>query len=260
MTDQILQPQRFAELGSNFSIGNVFNRTFSILTRNVLPFGLVALVASLPHALTDTARIGLEAARTGAVAPDIGKTGFMLLFGGLGTMILGAISQAAILYGAFDDMRGRPVDLVESLRVGLRRFFPLIGVVLLFVVFVVLSAVALLFPAFIVMTMLYVSIPACVVERLGPIKSLGRSARLTKGHRWKIFGLVFATLIVAVMVQSMLGSMARAAGGPTLAIIVLLLWTTVWNAFQAILTVVTYHDLRVAKEGVDTDQIAAVFD
>ena len=253
MTDQILPPQRFAELGSNFSIGNVFNRTFSILSRNMLPFCMVTLVASLPHALMDAPKFG-------AAAPGSVKAGLMLMFGGLGTMILGAISQAAILYGAFDDMRGRPVDLVESLRVGLRRFLPLIGVVLLFIVFVMLSAILLLFPAFIVMTMLYVSVPACVVERLGPIKSLGRSAQLTKGHRWKIFGLVFATIIVALMVQSMLGSLARATGGPTLALIVLLLWSTVWNAFQAILTVVTYHDLRVAKEGVDTDQIAAVFD
>ena len=150
--------------------------------------------------------------------------------------------------------------LWSPLRVGLRRFFPLIGVVLLVIIFAALSAIALLFPVFIVLTMLYVSVPACVVERLGPIKSMGRSARLTKGHRWKIFGLLAATIIVAVVVQSILGGLARTAGGPLLALLVLLLWNTVWNAFQAILAVVTYHDLRVAKEGVDTDQIAAVFD
>ena len=253
MTDQTLPPQRFAELGSSFSIGNIFNRTFSILSRNLLPFCVVTLVASLPHALMDAARFG-------AAPPGSAKAGLMLMIGGFGTMILGAISQAAVLYGAFDDMRGRPVDLAESLRVGLRRFFPLIGAVLLFIILVMLSAVLLLFPAFIVMTMLFVAVPACVVERLGPIKSLGRSAQLTKGHRWKIFGLMFATIIVALIVQSMLGSLAHGAGGSTLAIIVLLLWSTVWNAFQAILTVVTYHDLRVVKEGVDTDQIAAVFD
>jgi hypothetical protein len=32
------------------------------------------------------------------------------------------------------------------------------------------------------------------------------------------------------------------------------------TAFYAVLIVVTYHDLRVAKEGIDTDQIAAVFE
>jgi hypothetical protein len=253
MTDQILPPHRFAEHGSNFDAGHVFNQTFSILSRNLLPFCLVTLFASLPQVLMDAPRLG-------AVTPKSAEAGLMLIFGGLGMLILGAISQAAVLYGAFDDMRGRPVNLVESLRVGLRRFFPLIGVVFLVVIFVMLSAFALLFPAFIVMTMLYVSVPACVVERLGPIKSMGRSARLTKGHRWKIFGLLAATIIVAVVVKSILGGLARTAGGPALALFVLLLWNTVWNAFQAILAVVAYHDLRVAKEGVDTDQIAAVFD
>ena len=34
----------------------------------------------------------------------------------------------------------------------------------------------------------------------------------------------------------------------------------VMGAFAVILTAVTYRDLRVAKEGVDTDQIATVFD
>jgi hypothetical protein len=39
-----------------------------------------------------------------------------------------------------------------------------------------------------------------------------------------------------------------------------LIWSGIWGAFFAIFVVVTYHDLRVAKEGVDTDQIAAVFE
>jgi hypothetical protein len=39
-----------------------------------------------------------------------------------------------------------------------------------------------------------------------------------------------------------------------------LIWNGVWGAFYAIFVVVTYHDLRVAKEGVDVHQIAAVFD
>jgi hypothetical protein len=34
----------------------------------------------------------------------------------------------------------------------------------------------------------------------------------------------------------------------------------VWGAFNAIAVVVTYHDLRVAKEGANIEQIAAVFD
>jgi hypothetical protein len=45
-----------------------------------------------------------------------------------------------------------------------------------------------------------------------------------------------------------------------LGIAVILLWSAVYSAFSAVLAVVAYHDLRVAQEGVDTDQIASVFD
>jgi hypothetical protein len=38
------------------------------------------------------------------------------------------------------------------------------------------------------------------------------------------------------------------------------IWNALWGAFYATFAVVTYHDLRVAKEGVDTAQIAAVFE
>jgi hypothetical protein len=39
-----------------------------------------------------------------------------------------------------------------------------------------------------------------------------------------------------------------------------LIWTAVWTASYAIAVAVVYHDLRAAKEGVDTGQIAAVFE
>ena len=38
------------------------------------------------------------------------------------------------------------------------------------------------------------------------------------------------------------------------------LWDMVVGAFAAVATAVIYRDLRVAKEGVDTDQVATVFD
>jgi hypothetical protein len=35
---------------------------------------------------------------------------------------------------------------------------------------------------------------------------------------------------------------------------------SVLGAFTSVVGVVMYHDLRVAREGLDTDRIAAVFD
>jgi hypothetical protein len=238
---------------SNFSVGQVFNRTSAILSRNLLPFCLINFVCGLPSALIYAPRLGL--------APSGNATlGLMFILGGLGTMILGTISQAVVLYAAFDDMRGRAVNFAESFRVGLRRFFPILGVVICVVFLAMRAAVLFLIPGIIVITMLYVAVPVCVVERLGPIKSMRRSAQLTKGNRWRVFGLWFATLLVGAMAKGMLQQIALTAGGPRLGIAVILLWSAVYSAFSAVLAVVAYHDLRVAQEGVDTDQIASVFD
>jgi hypothetical protein len=51
----------------------------------------------------------------------------------------------------------------------------------------------------------------------------------------------------------------KAAGGVDANIVGLWIWSAIFTAFSAIVTTIIYHDLRVAKEGVDTEQIAAVF-
>ena len=67
-------------------------------------------------------------------------------------------------------------------------------------------------------------------------------------------------MIVLGIVQSVSVGIGSAIGGVFVARLILLLWNAIYIAFSATLVVVTYRDLRVAKEGVDTDQIAAVFD
>jgi hypothetical protein len=45
-----------------------------------------------------------------------------------------------------------------------------------------------------------------------------------------------------------------------LSIFARLIWAALYGAYNAIAVVMTYHDLRVAKEGIDIEQIASVFD
>jgi hypothetical protein len=250
MTDQSLPASRFTE--RDFNIGHVFNQTVSIFSRNLLPFCMVTAVAYLPSVLT------FSQSSDPAVLANAG--GGWIAFGVILTMVLNVLSQAIVLYGAFEDMRGLPVNMAESIKVGLRRFFPILGVSICVPLLAGLAALALVFPGLMVGTMLFVSVPACVVERLGVFRSLGRSAELTKGHRWKIFGVWIAVLIVGGIAQSMLTAVGRSIGGVPLSLIISLVSGALLVAFNAILAVVIYHDLRVAKEGVDTDQIAAVFD
>jgi hypothetical protein len=237
----------------DFRVGRVFTQTFSVLSRNLLPFCIVTVIAALPYYFL------LGADGRPASAMTAGRAGLAILWFVL-AILLNALSQAVILYAAFEDMRGRPVNMMESLRIGFARILPVLGTAIVVGVLTMLGGIALVIPAFIVMTMLFVAIPACVVERLGPVKSVGRSAALTKGYRWRVFGLWISFMIVLGIVQSVSVGIGSAIGGVFVARLILLLWNAIYIAFSATLVVVTYRDLRVAKEGVDTDQIAAVFD
>jgi hypothetical protein len=295
MSEASLPAGNFIE--GDFRIGHVLSRTVSILLRNFPTYFVVTAIAGLPPLLVSA--LAPDSPATVANPFQNAGSGVVILFL---TIVLGVLSQAIVLYGAFQDMRGRPVKLADCLKVGLRRFFPLVGLaicagiaMLAYVVFfavaivgliqaplqspwlVALAFLLLFIPLVILFLMWFVATPACVVERLGPFRSLGRSRALTKGHRWKTFGLILVMLIPAMIVAGVITAvMARLGIGVNLRIgiffdlnrnmntvasqVVSLIWTAIWTAFYAILVVVAYHDLRVAKEGVDTEQIAAVFE
>ena len=254
MTDTMQPLERSVRSAEgDFRVGRVFTQTFSVLSRNLLPFCIVTVIAALPYFFL------LGADGRPANAMTAGRAG-LAIFWFILAILLNALSQAVILYAAFEDMRGRPVNMMESLRIGFGRILPVLGTAIVVGVLTMLGGIALVIPALIVMTMMFVAIPACVVERLGPVKSVGRSAALTKGYRWRVFGLWISFMIVLGIVQSVSVGIGSAIGGVFVARLILLLWNAIYIAFSATLVVVTYRDLRVAKEGVDTDQIAAVFD
>jgi hypothetical protein len=233
-----------------FRVGQVLNRSFTLLSRNFLLFFVVTAVAALPNVL-----ISQSTGRnvSGATAAWVG-------LGAILTVVLQMLSQAVVLYGAFQDMRGRPIDLGEALRVALSRLLPIIGVAICVSIGVFVGSLLLIVPGLILMTMWYVATPVCVVEQKGPLSSMGRSSELTKGHRWKIFGMILLVIIGGIIVSAILLGVLALAGNTVLEILGNLLWNGVWGAFYATFAVVTYHDLRVAKEGVDVHEIAAVFD
>jgi hypothetical protein len=251
MTDTS-EPTRFA--AGDFRVGRVLDRTFSVLSRNFLAFFVATAIAGLPTVLLSRSMDVFETGQGMALGVGLILLGYFL------AIVLYTLSQAIVLYGAFQDMRGRPVKLTESLQVGLRRFFPIVGLAIGMSFFVMLGFVLLFIPGLILLTMWFVATPACVVERLGPFRSMGRSADLTSGYRWRIFGLMVVLFIISAAAGPIIDAALAGVGGTALVLIGSLIWNGIWGAFYAVAAVVTYHDLRVAKEGIDIEQIAAVFD
>ena len=175
-------------------------------------------------------------------------------------LFLGYFLTAALVYGTIRELRGSRANLGECVGRGLALVFPVIGVAFVAFIAGALGFLLLIVPGLIVVTMLWVAIPAAVVERPGVIRSLGRSRELTKGSRWRVFGIIVILFVIEVLPTGVVDALLGATGNLTAYLVVSWLVTAFVMAFSAVVAAVGYHDLRVAKEGVDVEQIAAVFD
>jgi hypothetical protein len=275
----------------DFRVGRVLSRSLSILWRSLPRFSALSLFVLLPIAIVAVIAFifggALRANPGNLLWFGIVGAGFMVVV--IGSIIL---SQAMVMHAAFQSMRGRPVGILQSMGVALHRTLPLLGIVVAWLGVMLIPIIALgafvrladmsgLSPliglvlgmagvavAVVVSTMWFVSVPACVVETKGVFASFVRSARLTKGHRWKSFGLMLLLVLLSIAVSLPVGmaldvvstlALGDVMGG-VLSSIFNLAWNVAWAAYYAVVAAVTYHDLRVAKEGVGIEDVASVFD
>jgi hypothetical protein len=251
------------ETGSGFSIGNVIERSFGIFGRNLVPFLILSAICAFPYLLMDWNQAQLSLAKPGDPTAILGAAkglGKSVLISGILGLLVATVGRAALIAAVFQSMRGQPINILDSIRHGLARFFPIIGMSILMGLGIGAGMILLIVPGIMFYMMWYVALPACVVERLGPAASLGRSAGLTKGSRWKIFGLVVLVAIVGSIINMTANAVFLLAHNKIVFTAGEYALQTVIFAIQSIIALVLYHDLRVAKEGIDTDRIASVFD
>jgi hypothetical protein len=243
-------------------VGDVFGRSGSVFAAHWATFSGIVLVAYTPV-------LAMNAGRIPAVAQWAVTAGIALspswLFGGIALvslvgLICLTIAHAAIYLGACESLAGRPVSLSRSVAAALRRSPALLAQILLLWAIIVVAALLLVFPAFIVLCMYAVALPACIVERTGPIKATSRSAFLTKGNRWRIFGVLILVYLAAGVLVPLIALLARQVGGETFALAVDWAVQGGFGGFSAVLIGVLYAQLRAAREGVDGDRIAQIFD
>ena len=241
---------------TDFRVGSIIGRSASVLLRHFLTFFIVIQIAHSPVTLAQWAQwASWSVALRGAP--------FYVLL-----ILLAPLGKAVVVHATFQDMCRRPVRLGESLRVVLRLYLPIIGLtfVLTFLLLLELNlllsilGLILLIPVLILYTMWFVGLPACLVERLGPWTSLRRSQELTRGHRLSILGLVLLLFIAGEAGSDTIAGYLFVLYGLTVSFIGGQIWSGIWGVIGGVVTAVTYHDLRVIKEGVDMEQTATVFD
>jgi uncharacterized membrane protein len=252
------------------SIGRVFQRAFSAISLNpVVILSLALVIGALPGLIFTYAffRLGLTspAAIQKGVMPGRGLLGAMFI-SWLLMMVLSALVQGALTRATVSANEGQRATFAQSLSAGLRVALPLIGLSILWSLGVGIGFVLLIVPGIILLMMWSVAVPALVVEREGVFAAFSRSAQLTKGARWKIFGLSLVLLVIywlLSLIAGLVGLGMYSAANPagfTFAniiggIVVGTIFNTLWGTIQPSL----YVELRQWKEGDSMQNLEHVF-
>ncbi len=233
-----------------FSAGDVIGRSFSVWFRNFVPFSIVALAVNVPvFALT-------------ALAPA-GEGSALELLDRIVSSLAGLVVTGALTYGVLQALRGTPVPVGALFGKGFAKLGSVLLVSIGFGLAVFVGLVLLVIPGLVALAALYVAVPAVVVEPVGPGEALGRSRALTKGSRWGVFVVALVVglvTVVAVAVATNVILYGASALPHPIAPLVSTVILVLASPLSACATAVAYHDLRVAKEGVDTEALVKVFE
>jgi hypothetical protein len=220
-------------VADEFSVGRVLAQTSSIYLRNFFSFIAIALIVTSPPyllywMLVPVQEMGGPYTTSPRLLVDVVYS------------LLEYIVTGVLVYGIVQALRGRQTGVDESIRRGLGAIWRVVGVAV--AAFVVIGlGFLLIVPGLIFIAIYWVAVPATVI------------ILFLFGALTAVLELVLPTLLVVVepnwaaneiLVESVANFIVGALGAPLIA------------AAAAI----SYFDLRTIKEGIDIDEIAAVFD
>jgi hypothetical protein len=290
------------------STGELLDRTFALYRKNFMLFvGIAALgpAAYLAFQLLTIGSAAVPAATRQSSGAALASLGFGFFVGALVILAGNAISQAATVKavaavhldraitigGAYKGLRGRfgrvlGVFVLVMLLVGLGAGIVVVVAVVVGTLAAVggaqagtagaifggLAALAAAVVGGILAITIYVryslAIQACVVEDLGAIASLKRSAVLSKGARTRVLAIWFVFGVLSFIIGVVLGGLAGGVGSllhnRIIAVILIYLASFVSGSLTSPLATIgislLYYDERVRKEAFDLQLMMSSLD
>jgi hypothetical protein len=249
------------EVADRFEMGRVVSRAFGTMGRNLgLIIGLTLLVVALPNLLLRPLNPDPATITPG----NVSASWLWLLTSSLVAVFCNYILLAALTYTMVTDMDGSKPTFGKALGVGLRFMFPLLLLTIVSMSGIYFGLFLLAIPGLILAVMWSVAAPAMVSENLGVFASLGRSRALTKGSRWRIFGLLAVAFVLTflplALVPLLSGTFDTLVAEPLGPVAIL---QTLLSAFAMLILIAIdaaiYVELRAVKEGASSRSLASIF-
>ncbi|MBT3629636.1 MAG: hypothetical protein HOM52_04205 [Rhodospirillaceae bacterium] len=256
-----------------FRVFSVLGQSFSVLFRNIVPFGIISLVFSSPgyifYQFTDPFDFLIKP-QVPFIIASIPSVFVMAVFASGVCRILARPDLnnfRSSIHGVWIGFPALGIVVIMAivwayLGVGILAFFPefdhpLLGhipVEIHVVIFILIAILACLF---------WVILPVAVLERRF-LSSFGRSAFLSKGYRWRILVIAILLVLFSPVFRSVigLGSAELADMFESYAPVAAIDWivSAFLSAFSAVVVAVSYHRLRLVKDGMPAHEIEAALD
>jgi hypothetical protein len=260
---------------ARFEIGRVITRAFSVIGSNAVTFFALAAILTLPILVFTffsvfAGALGISlfqhspaAGSPGAVAAIVGGA----VIGALIYILFTNLLQAAITHGTIVTLNGGRASFGDCIATGFRNALPLTGIVLLAALGIAGGFVLLIVPGIILALAWSVITPVRVAEQTGVFETFRRSAALTRGYRGSIFGLDVIVGILFLVLELVIRPLAglsffattAAASIPVVFIVLTAVVRIVAYLIGATMAASIYYELRLVKEGVGPEQLAAIF-
>ncbi|MCY4057919.1 MAG: hypothetical protein OXG44_07945 [Gammaproteobacteria bacterium] len=255
-----------------FSVGDIIRTSFAVYFSNLPAFLPLSLIVFLPayavvllpdsSSLNDPPIIPVpsETQDPGALFDEFVPFYVVLMRETFMGWLCVFWLEAALAFGVVRHLRGGHAGFMESFIQFVRRIVPASVVAVIVAVVTSVGFMLFIVPGVVLTMILWVAAPAVVVER-GGLRALSRSAELTRGFKGQIFGLALILGVFQFVAAIIAGTVSTAITTNSL-----LAWTMaqavglVLSGIWATAVAVTYHDLRVLREGVDTRTVSRVFE
>ena len=245
-------------------IGRVIQRGFSTFGRQAGVLLVLALLLTAVPAIVLGLTVGRQMAAAStdptAALSMVSSPGYWVTI--LVNVLCSLLLQASVVRASILDLRSERVDIASNLIEALKLLLPMIGLSILTTLIVGIGFVLLIVPGIIALLYLSVSVPVLVSERLGVTGSMSRSGELTKGTRGRIFllFLIIGVIYIAVgMVSGLIATPMMLSGSLTVAVILQSIIGAVSSLISAVMVASLYVELRMVKENVSEQGLAAIF-
>ena len=231
------------------SVSEIVDAAFSLYRRHAKQYITIAAIATAPSLI-------INLLLGGGVEPITPGDFIRMVPGVIIGLVTFALVSAVIVRMGSDVYLGGDPDVAATLQRVLPRVPALLASIVLTMVMVTVAALFLLLPSLYVVAVVFATVPVIVVERLGPLAAVSRSASLSKNIKLHILGTlvlvygVYFGLAIGIPILTLL------VGNPVIQLVVQSLFGVVSAPILNLVVMVLYYDARIRAEGFDVEHMA----